>query len=85
MVTTAQRNQVMPTMAQKKFEDALLGLAREDISLALSVLTGCFVGLTIQVLRQQGHVPDGDIKIDGGDQRDITIHPEKRARGEVKP
>jgi hypothetical protein len=43
MATKAQRNQVMSTSAQKKFEDALLGLAREDISLALSVLTGCFV------------------------------------------
>ncbi len=29
------------------------------------------------VLRRKGHVPDCDIKIDGGDQRDITIHPPK--------
>ena len=33
--------------------------------------------LTLEVLRRKGHVPDGDIKIDGGDQRDITIHPPK--------
>ena len=41
------------------------------------MLTGCFVSLTLEVLRRKGHVPDGDIKINGGDQRDITIHPPK--------
>lgn len=67
----------MATRAEKNFEKALLELASEDISTALSVLTGCFVSLTLEVLRRKGHVPDGDIKIDGGDQRDITIHPPK--------
>lgn len=64
----------MTTEAKKNFERALMDLAREDVSIALSVLTGCFVGLTLEVLRRQGHAPEGDIKIDGGDQRDITIH-----------
>jgi len=67
----------MATRAEKNFEKALLDLAGENVSLALSVLTGCFVSLTLEVLRRKGHVPDGDIKIDGGDQRDITIHPPK--------
>jgi len=67
----------MATRAEKNFEKALLDLAGENVSLALSVLTGCFVSMTLEVLRQKGHVPDGDIKIDGGDQRDITIHPPK--------
>ncbi len=67
----------MATRAEKNFEKALLELAGEDVSTALSVLTGCFVSLTLEVLRRKGHVPDGDIKIDGGDQRDITIHPPK--------
>lgn len=58
----------MATKAEKNFEKALLELASEDVSTALSVLTGCFVSLTLEVLRRKGHVPDGDIKIDGGDQ-----------------
>jgi len=77
----------MATRAEKNFERALLELAGEDVSTALSVLTGCFVSLTLEVLRRKGHVPDGDIKIDGGDQRDITIHPPKtpNARSEARP
>ena len=67
----------MATRAEKNFEKALLELAGEDVSTALSVLIGCFVSLTLEVLRRKGHVPEGDIKIDGGDQRDITIHPAK--------
>lgn len=43
----------------------------------LSVLTGSFVGLTIELLRRQGHEPDRDIRIDGGPNRDITIHAPK--------
>lgn len=69
----------MATRAEKNFEKALLELAGEDVSTALSVLTGCFVSLTLEVLRRKGHVPEGDIEIDGGDQRDITIHPPKTA------
>lgn len=75
----------MATKAEKNFEKALLELAGEDVSTALSVLTGCFVSLTLEVLRRKGHVPDGDIKIDGGDQRDITIHPPKAPRDERAP
>ena len=73
----------MATRAEKNFERALLELAGEDVSTALSVLTGCFVSLTLEVLRRKGHVPDGDIKIDGGDQRDITIHPPKTPNADV--
>jgi hypothetical protein len=40
----------------------------------LTVLTGCFVGLTIEVVRRSGNDVSKEIKIDGGDQRDITIH-----------
>lgn len=61
----------------ENLEKALLELVREDASATLSVLTGLFVSLTIEVLRRQGHVPDGEIRIDGGDQRDITIHKPK--------
>lgn len=73
----------MATRAEKNFEKALLELAGEDVGTALSVLTGCFVSLTLEVLRRKGHVPEGDIKIDGGEQRDITIHPPKTPNAEV--
>ena len=79
----------MATAAEQNFEKALLDLAGENVSLALSVLAGCFVSLTLEMLRRNGHEPDGDIKIDGGDQRDITIHAPKmvppNARNEGTP
>ena len=40
----------------------------------LSILTGSFVGLTLELLRRQGHDTSKAVKIDGGKQRDITIH-----------
>ncbi|SAK65896.1 hypothetical protein AWB80_03115 [Caballeronia pedi] len=43
----------------------------------LSILTGAFVGLTIELVRRQGHDVEKEIKVDGGDQRDITIHAPK--------
>lgn len=46
---------MMATKAEKNFEKALLELAGEDVSTALSVLTGCFVSLTLEVLRRKGH------------------------------
>lgn len=45
----------------------------------LSVVTGTFVSLVSELMRQHGHCPDGEIKIDGRDQRDITIHAKKGA------
>ena len=46
----------------------------------LAVITGCFVGLTVELLRRAGHDVTQPIKIDGGQQRDITIHPPKDPR-----
>jgi len=46
----------------------------EDV---LSVITGAFVGLTIELVRHNGHDPEANITINGGDQRDITIHAKK--------
>lgn len=43
----------------------------------LSVLTGAFVGLTISLIKQSGNDSDKEIKIDGGSERDITIHAKK--------
>lgn len=55
-------------------ERALLLCPVSDV---LSVITGTFVSLTIEVLRRGGHNTDAEIKISGGDQRDITIHAPK--------
>jgi hypothetical protein len=67
----------MATKTEKAFERALLDLAGEDLPTALSVLTGCFVSLTLEMVKRAGHDTDRDIKVDGGDQRDITIHAPK--------
>lgn len=45
----------------------------------LILLTGAFVSLTLELLRRQGHAATGEIKIDGGEERDITIHAPKPA------
>jgi hypothetical protein len=52
-------------------------LAETSVDEVLSVLTGAFVGLTVEVLRRSGHESEKEIKIDGGSQRDITIHAKK--------
>lgn len=44
---------------------------------ALAVITGTFVSLTLAVVKNAGHAVDGDLRIDGGKNRDITIHAPK--------
>jgi hypothetical protein len=46
---------------------------------ALAIITGIFVSLTLFVVKQAGHSPDCDLKINGGINRDITIHKPKVA------
>ena len=43
----------------------------------LTVITGCFVSLSVELVRRDGHDVTQPIMIDGGQQRDITIHPPK--------
>jgi hypothetical protein len=43
----------------------------------LSVLTGSLVGLTVELVRRKGEDVNKQITLDGGEQRDITIHPPK--------
>lgn len=43
----------------------------------LSVLTASLVGLTVELARRAGHDESKPIKIDGGNQRDVTIHERK--------
>lgn len=40
----------------------------------LTVITGAFVGLTVEMVRRAGHDISKPITVDGGKQRDITIH-----------
>ncbi len=49
-------------------------LDEADVSEVLSVLTGAFVGLTVELVRRQGHDVSKQITVDGGKNRDITIH-----------
>jgi len=62
---------------QDRVSDALMELARTDIASALSIATGVFVSLTLSYLRAKGQDTDKEITIDGGDNRDITIHAAK--------
>ncbi len=59
------------------FENALVRLVDESPSQALCIVTGAFVSLTLIMLEANGHKPEGDISIDGGENRDITIHAPK--------
>lgn len=47
------------------------------VSDVLSVVTGTFVSLTVEVVRRQGHDISKAITVDGGPNRDITIHAPK--------
>ncbi|WP_434717171.1 hypothetical protein P5X00_35870 [Paraburkholderia sp. A2RO-4L] len=55
-------------------EQALSEAPAADV---LSILTGAFVGLTVELVRRQGHDVTREIKVDGGPNRDITIHAPK--------
>jgi hypothetical protein len=48
-----------------------------DIHDVLALLTGAFVGITMEIVRREGHDDSKAIKLDGGPNRDITIHEAK--------
>lgn len=54
--------------------EALDECAVEDV---LAVVTGAFVGLTTELIRRNGHDPAKPITLNGGKNRDITLHAEK--------
>lgn len=62
---------------EKQFEEALLDFVEVSPKKALTTLTGHFVGLVLALLEAEGHVPDGDIHIEGRESRNITIHAPK--------
>lgn len=69
--------EVRKTMNTQALEAEFVKLIEADADVALQLITGMFVGLALECIRRRGHEPSGEIKIDGGCQRDITIHAEK--------
>lgn len=62
---------------KETIEKELFELINEDIEDALMFITGCFVGLMTGYLKSRGHEHDCDIRINGGENCDITIHKPK--------
>jgi len=58
-----------------KFEAAFLEIVEKDTDAALQLITGIFVGLTLECVRRKGEDASKSITIDGCGNRNITIHP----------
>lgn len=68
--------------AYQQYEDAVVSIAQHDLAAALELATGTFVSLLIATMKLHGHDPDREIRVDGGENRDITVHaPKKRTTG----
>lgn len=52
---------------------------------AMTVATSIFVGLVVSYADAKGADVEQPIHIDGGEERDITIHPPKRASQPKEP
>ena len=61
----------------EKLQAAFVELIEVDPAQALQLITGMFVGLTVELVRRQGEDASRDILIDGCGRRDITIHASK--------
>lgn len=61
-------------MNTKKFEEAFLELVETDTEAALQLITGMFVGLTLEYTRRRGEDASVELLIKGCGNRDITIH-----------
>ena len=55
----------------------LEALDEAPVSDVLTILTSSFVSLTLELVRLEGHDTNLPVKIDGGPNRDITIHAPK--------
>lgn len=62
------------TPQMERFSAAFRELVRNDMEGALQLITGLFVGLTIEHVRRAGGEATGDVYIDSCGARDITIH-----------
>lgn len=62
-------------MDTKKFEAEFEELLKQDAEACLQLITGMFVGLTLEYTRRRGFEIDKEIVIEGNEkQRAITIH-----------
>jgi hypothetical protein len=64
-------------MNTQKVEDAFAELVDENVEEALKLVTGMFVGLLLSYMELRGYATDGQIMVDGGNSRDITISAKK--------
>ena len=62
---------------EQAFEYAVENFVHASPRKALIQLTGLFVTLTLALIEDEGHSPEGDILIEGGKSRNITIHAPK--------
>ncbi|CKH76238.1 hypothetical protein [Achromobacter xylosoxidans] len=53
-------------------------LAERDPAMALQVATGAFVSLLVSYMEARGFETDKNVHVDGGNNRDITVHAPKR-------
>jgi hypothetical protein len=68
----------MSAAAMEKLGAAIeVALSEAPVSDVLSILVASMVGLTVELARRQGVDETKEIKIDGGNQRDVTIHARK--------
>lgn len=63
--------------ALEELGEAIGRAVDENPTDTLAVITGAFVSLAVAAVRAKGHEPDRQILIDGGLERDITIHAPK--------
>ena len=71
-------DQAGPPSALKDLGDAIhRALDEVPVADVLALLTGAFVALTVELVRREGHDVSQKIEINGGKDRDITIHEPK--------
>ncbi|KAK50975.1 hypothetical protein [Bordetella bronchiseptica] len=63
----------------EQVSDLYVQLAQRDPAMALQVATGAFVSLLVSYMEARGFETDKSIHVDGGDNRDITVHAPKHA------
>mgnify|MGYP001616632608 CR=1 FL=1 len=62
---------------EENFKIAINGIASSNHETAISLLTGALVGLIEFLVEGNGGDPKKEIMIDGGENRDLTIHANK--------
>lgn len=62
---------------EENFEIAIKGIASRNPEIAISLLTGALVGLIEFLVEGNGDDPKKEIMIDGGENRNLTIHAAK--------